>query len=187
MTKTELRRWVRQQKQLYTREQLQAMSERICQQLLSHSRVAAAHTIMLYHSLPDEVNTHALIMQLLCQGKTVLLPRVVSDTDMVLHRYTAGTALAASADYGILEPNGEEYTPQMLLDAMGEDHAGAVAIVPGMAFDAKGHRLGRGKGYYDRFLSRVPSIYKIGLCYPFQMADAVEHDDYDISMDEIVC
>ena len=55
-----------------------------------------------------------------------------------------------------------------------------------MAFDRQGHRLGRGKGYYDRFLSRVPNIYKIGVCFPFQLVDSVPFEDTDILMDEVV-
>ena len=55
-----------------------------------------------------------------------------------------------------------------------------------MAFDREGHRLGRGKGYYDRFLSRVPNIYKIGLCFSWQLVDSVPTDEHDIRMDETV-
>ena len=55
-----------------------------------------------------------------------------------------------------------------------------------MAFDRAKHRLGRGKGYYDRFLSNVPNIYKIGVCFDFQKVDNVPSDDFDIPMDEVL-
>ena len=135
-----------------------------------------SHTILLYSALPDEVPTQALMDELAGQGKTVLLPRVISDTDMELRRYTGRQDLQPCA-YGILEPVGELFTDYEKID---------VAIVPGMAFDAEGHRLGRGKGYYDRFLSRVPYIYKIGLCFAWQMVEHVPYDEHDILMDEVI-
>ena len=121
-------------------------------------------------------STLPCLTKLAGQGKTVLLPRVISDTDMELRRYTGRQDLQPGA-YGILEPVGELFTDYEKID---------VAIVPGMAFDAEGHRLGRGKGYYDRFLSRVPYIYKIGLCFAWQMVEQIPCDEHDILMDEVI-
>ena len=132
--------------------------------------------ILLYSALPDEVPTQALMDELVEQGKTVLLPRVISETEMELRRYTGPQDLQEGA-YGIMEPTGELFTDYKTI---------GVAIIPGMAFDTEGHRLGRGKGYYDRFLSRVPYIYKIGLCFSWQIVDSVPCDDYDIKMDEVI-
>lgn len=131
---------------------------------------------MLYSALPDEVPTQSLIDGLVAQGKTVLLPRVVSDTDMELRHYTGPHDLQTGA-FGILEPTGQLFTDYATID---------VAIIPGMAFDAAGHRLGRGKGYYDRFLSRIPHAYKIGLCFSWQMVDSVPSDQHDVVMDAVV-
>ena len=61
-----------------------------------------------------------------------------------------------------------------------------VILVPGMAFDAKGHRLGRGRGYYDRFLAAHSHIYKIGVCFDFQKVDEVSTDAFDIPVDEVI-
>ena len=145
--------------------------------LSRHPRLADAHTVLLYSALPDEVQTLPLLNRLSAEGKTVLLPRVVSDTDMELRRYTGPNDLEPGA-FGIMEPTGELFTDYDLID---------VAIVPGMAFDREGHRLGRGKGYYDRFLARLPHIYKIGVCFPFQLVDQVPTDAHDILMDEVIC
>jgi 5-formyltetrahydrofolate cyclo-ligase len=131
---------------------------------------------MLYSALPDEVPTQSLIDGLVAQGKTVLLPRVVSDTDMELRHYTGPHDLQTGA-FGILEPTGQLFTDYATID---------VAIIPGMAFDAAGHRLGRGKGYYDRFLSRIPHAYKIGLCFSWQMVDSVPSNQHDVVMDAVV-
>ena len=145
--------------------------------LSRHPRLAEARIVLLYSALPDEVPTLPLLNRLTTEGKTVLLPRVVSDTDMELRRYTGPNDLEPGA-FGIMEPTGELFTDHDLID---------VAVVPGMAFDREGHRLGRGKGYYDRFLAQLPHIYKIGICFPFQLVDKVPADAHDMLMDEVVC
>ena len=58
--------------------------------------------------------------------------------------------------------------------------------MPGVAFDHDGNRMGRGKGYYDRFLPLIPSTYKIGICFPFQMITSIPAEEHDIRMDEII-
>ncbi len=136
-----------------------------------------ARTLLLYNALPDEVQTQPLLDSLVAEGKTVLLPRVVSAIDMVVCRYTGRNDLAAGP-YGILEPTGSIFTDYQQIE---------VAVIPGVAFDVEGHRLGRGRGYYDRFLSLLsPKVYKIGLCFPWQLVNAVPTDDNDIPMDLVI-
>ena len=147
-----------------------------CGVLLQHPRIATSHIVLAYSALPDEVTTQVLIDELAEQGKTILLPRIVNDTDMKLCRYTGLQDLQVGA-YGILEPREELFTDYDTID---------VAIIPGMAFDTDGHRLGRGKGYYDRLLTRIPYLYKIGLCFSWQMIDHVPIDEHDIVMDEVI-
>ena len=171
MNKQELRQYIRAQKKLHVTGELSP-----CEVLPQHPRIIDSRTILAYSALPDEVPTQALLDLLVKQGKTVILPRVISDTDMELRCYTGRHDLQLGA-YGILEPTGELFTVYDTID---------VAIVPGMAFDAEGYRLGRGKGYYDRFLARVPYLYKIGLCFSWQMVDKVPHDKHDIVMDEVI-
>ena len=180
MDKKELRRYIREQKRHFTPQQLGEMSLGIMSSLLAHPRVQKADAILMYHSLPDEVDTHSALDQLLAMGKKVLLPKVISDTEMTIHRYTGPDSLQPSEPYGILEPITPEFSilnSQLLI----------IAVVPGMAFDKQGHRLGRGKGYYDRFLSRIPIIYKIGVCFPFQLIDNVPSEPNDILVDEVLC
>lgn len=153
-----------------------AEASSIIDQLRHHPRVMMAHTLLVYNSLPDEVPTQELLDELVGEGKTVLLPRVVNDTEMEVRRYTGKEDLQKGA-FGIMEPTGTLFTDYERID---------VAIVPGVAFDPKGHRLGRGKGYYDRFLSKVPFIYKIGVCFPSRLMDEIPADEYDILMDEVI-
>ena len=178
MDKKELRRYIREQKRHFTPQQLGEMSLSIMSSLLSHSRIQAADTILMYHSLPDEVDTHSALDKLLAMGKKVLLPKVVSDTEMTIHEYTGKDSLQPSEPYGILEPT----TPELSII----NCQLSIVLVPGMAFDRQGHRLGRGKGYYDRFLSRIPNIYKIGVCFPFQMLESIPSESTDVVMDEVI-
>ena len=178
MDKKELRRYIREQKRHFTPQQLGEMSLSIMSSVLTHPRILEADTILMYHSLPDEVNTHSALDQLLAMGKKVFLPKVVSDTEMTIHEYTGQNSLKPSEPYGILEPT----TPELSII----NCQLSIAIVPGMAFDKQGHRLGRGKGYYDRFLSRIPNIYKIGVCFPFQMLESIPSESTDVVMDEVI-
>jgi len=173
MTKQELRQEIRRQKQLHIGDDSVAIIER----LKKHPRLACAQTILLYSALPDEVQTQSLIDELVRQGKNVLLPKVVNETGMELRRYTSANDFFKGT-FNIMEPSGECFTDYATID---------VAIIPGMAFDSEGHRLGRGKGYYDRFLTLLtPKTYKIGLCFPWQQVDKVPTDKNDISMDDVI-
>ena len=179
MDKKELRRYIREQKRHFTPQQLGEMSLGIMSLLLSNSHIQKADAVLMYHSLPDEVDTHSALGQLLAMGKKVLLPKVVSETEMTIHEYTGQDSLQPSEPYGILEPT----TPEL---SIVNCQLSIVIVVPGMAFDRQGHRLGRGKGYYDRFLSRIPNIYKIGVCFSFQLIDNVPSEPTDILVDEVL-
>jgi 5-formyltetrahydrofolate cyclo-ligase len=172
ITKQELRQAIRRQKQLLSDDDASV----ILAQLRQHPRLANANILLLYNALPDEVPTQELLDELIAQGKTVLLPRVINDTEMELRQYT-GTQDLQAGFFGIMEPTGTLFTDYEKID---------VAVVPGMAFDKKGHRLGRGKGYYDRFLAKTPHTYKIGICYSSRLFDHIPTDEHDILMDEVI-
>lgn len=140
------------------------------------AQLQRARVIMVYCALPDEVSMEALVDRWVAEGKTIVLPRVVSNTEMEVRKYGGRHDLAVGA-FGILEPTGQTFTPLDDIDAV---------VVPGMAFDREGHRLGRGKGYYDRFLARVPHTYKIGVCFRHRLLDTVPCDEHDIRMDLVV-
>ena len=171
-TKQEIRKMIRLRKQQHTADE----SSVIIARLKANPRFSQAQTLLLYSALPDEVQTQSLLDELTEAGKTVLLPKVVNSEDMELRRYTGKADLQPGA-YDIMEPVGALFTDYASID---------VAVVPGMAFDAQGHRLGRGKGYYDRFLAKVPDVYKIGLCFSWQIVDEVPSEANDIMMDEII-
>lgn len=149
-------------------------SAEILAALEAHPAFRAATTVLLYHSLKDEVDTHEFIRKW-SREKRILLPVVVGD-DLELRLYTRPEDLKPGA-YGIEEPTGELFTDYADIDFI---------AVPGVAFDRNGNRLGRGKGYYDRLLPRIPSAYKAGICFPFQLVEEVPAEPFDIRMDEII-
>lgn len=174
--KKTLREDIRRRKALYTPEQLRELSRSITSRLMSHPRIQAARTVMLYYSLPDEVFTHDLADALVAAGKTVLLPKVVSRDKMEARQYHGRQGLRPGV-YHLLEPDGCPYPHVADTE---------VVVVPGVSFDNDGHRLGHGRGYYDRFLASMPNAYKIGVCFDFQITSQVPVDDNDMTMDEII-
>ena len=149
-------------------------SAKVLAALEAHPAFRAANTILLYYSLKDEVDTHSFIRKW-SNKKRIVLPVVVGD-DLELRIYS-GPEDMATGSYGIEEPTGELFTDYAAIDFI---------AVPGVAFDSKGNRLGRGKGYYDRLLPRIPSAFKAGICFPFQLVEEVPAESFDIRMDIII-
>lgn len=149
-------------------------SAKILAALEAHPAFRAAETVLLYHSLNDEVDTHDFIRKW-SKKKQILLPVVVGN-ELELRLYTGPEDMQIGS-YGIEEPMGETYTDYESIDFI---------VVPGVAFDRKGNRLGRGKGYYDRLLPHIPSAYKAGICFPFQLVEEVPAEPHDIRMDIII-
>lgn len=176
MDKQSLRKEIKNKKRQFTSQELCELSFPVVMRLLSHPRIKTANTVMLYYSLPDEVDTHTLVDSLLMSGKHILLPRVTGEGTMELRRYTGPSDLAQGA-YNIMEPTGEVFDNYTNID---------LAVIPGVAFDKDGNRIGRGKGYYDRLLPKLANTYKIGICLPFQLVEKIPTDEHDVRMDEVL-
>lgn len=174
--KDELRQRMREAKRRYTADERAAFSVAVWQRLEAHPRFRAARTVLLYHALPDEVQTRPFLQRWHAE-KRLLLPVVAGD-DLEIRPYEGEEHLHTGA-YGIREPEGRPVTDFFAID---------LAVVPGMAFDRAGHRLGRGKGYYDRLLARLRrhGIYIIGICFDFQKVEAVPCEPHDVGMDEVL-
>ena len=174
MLKKELRQHIREIKRQFSQQQLEELSFPIISRL--KSRLASTKTILAYYSLPDEVDTRQLLDDLVAEGKTVLLPKVIDDENMEIRRYTGRQDLEEGILH-LMEPIGEPFTAYEDID---------IVVVPGLAFDAAGHRLGRGRGYYDRFLHRKSHPYCVGVCFDFQKVAEVPVEEYDIPVDEVI-
>lgn len=130
-----------------------------------------AKNVLFYHSLPDELQTVKYLK--LVADKNLFLPRVNGDI-LEIVKYD-GDSLEIGY-YDILEPTSHQIVPPESMDLI---------IVPGIAFDKCGNRLGRGKGFYDRLLVNTNAV-KIGVGYDFQLLSSIPHDYHDIKMDIII-
>ena len=175
--KSPLRQYIRAQKKQYSADQLAAMSTEITNRVLALASWQEAGTLLLYYPLADEVDVRPLIKDAYDSGKKVLLP-VVKGDELELRRYGGEASLAQGA-FGIMEPTGPLFPPENYGEIQ-------LAIIPGMAFDAAGHRLGRGKGYYDRLLPKLTNARLQGICFPFQLLDEVPAEVHDIPVHEVV-
>jgi len=166
---------------------VQENSSKIIQKLLSLDQLREARVIAAYLPINNEVGTKAIINRLSSRKIKILLPCYLKDQ----HRYVFGEFLGwqdlEEGPYGILQPS-----PPVRLRSPKDDEGSVidsskveVAIIPGVAFDRRGVRLGYGKGVYDRLLSKSNAL-KIGLAYDFQVVDEIEKEEHDLLMDLIV-
>lgn len=167
-----LRKTIAERKKEYSKEQLKEYSLLLLERLEKHPLFVKAHTILLYYSLPDEVQTQEFIEKW-AHDKRIILP-VVKGNNLELRHYN-GKQNLQKGSYGIEEPQGVPFTEYNKID---------LAIIPGVAFDAQGNRLGRGKGYYDRLLNQLKT-YKIGICFHFQLCKLIPTETFDRPMDEV--
>lgn len=152
-------------------------SSHVCEQLKQLIEQRAPRCVALFAPLPDEVDITPLVTDAKCR---VVLPRVGDMADgtpeMEFFDYDSQTLTAGA--YGILEPQGDVACRAEEIDLM---------VVPGVAFAEDGRRLGRGKGYYDRYLSRVGfRAYTVGVCYGCQLRDDIPAEPHDKKVDMVV-
>lgn len=132
-------------------------------------------TVFCYVSVGSEVETHSFIKEILSE-KRVVVPRCTdSHGNMIAVEIKSFNELKEGF-FGILEPVSAVEFPKERID---------FAIVPGIAFDKNGYRLGYGKGYYDRFLYGI-SPFKLGVCKKELLAESLPHDEYDVKMDMVI-
>ncbi len=154
-------------------------SDALTSKLLADPVIAKAHKILAFWPLNDEINVVPSIDALQKRGQQVYLPVVVKN-DLIFRLFTGHECLAAQPPFGILEPQETE-------ELATSDGSNIVALVPGFAFCAASKaRMGRGKGFYDRFLPSVPKCYKIGVCYSYQLVENIVMGPDDIYMDNII-
>lgn len=172
-TKDVIRQQIAALKKQYTTQELISKSEEVFSILEITGTFQEAKNIFIYNSLNDEVSTKNFIEKWK-KNKNFYYP-VVEGDNLVFRLCNNGEQYSVSR-LGISEPEGENFTNYKKVDLI---------IVPGMAFDTKLNRLGRGKGYYDRFLPNLKAT-KIGVCFDFQLLDSVPYEDNDIKMDMLV-
>ena len=149
-----------------------AESEILRRAVLAEPHFAKARTVALFSSLPDEADTSEIIRRALLT-KQVALP--VVEGERMYFRFLTSDAATRLGAFGIREACGEICRPEQI----------DFILVPGVAFDMQGNRMGRGRGYYDRYLARC-GAFKAGICFSYQMLESVPHDESDIKMDTVL-
>lgn len=180
-SKEEIRRRILGVRGALPEEELAAKSDAILQRVLKTPEYEEADNILLYADYCREVRTRGLFEDAVRHRKRVYFPRADSLTNrMEFYQVTALGQMRAGYK-GIPEP-GELPASRYRLNK-NED---TLMIVPGVAFDISGYRLGYGKGFYDRFLADRRQISTMALAYACQLVDELPHDTHDIKMDKIV-
>lgn len=131
--------------------------------------------ILAYWSMPEEFHTQGLVRALSLDYEVVL--PVVRGAELELHRYTGDADMQAVPPYGILEPQAREVVAPDTV---------ALAIIPGLAFDLSGGRMGHGKGYYDRLLPRMANARLVGLAFACQVVPTVPREAHDVQLDALL-
>lgn len=172
MTKDEIRKKIKDERDQLSHEEWMKLSQKVCSKLLDHPWLGQAQRIALYSAKISELSLSFAQSELFHSGKELAFPRVTED-GLKFYQVDEETSFEKSK-FGILEPVSDK-----ILEGI------QVYIVPAVAFDRQGHRLGYGKGYYDRALEKTYAK-KIGVAFDFQIFEALPYEKHDIRMNTIL-
>jgi len=175
MDKQALRKEIREKKRAMTEQQIVDASERLGELFLASDAYKQAKTIYGYLPYNQEVRTVPMLQQALRDGKKVAVPKCYGDEMRFI--YLDDLSKVEKGYCGIPEPIDDE--------PIAEDKT-ALVLMPGLAFDPQGHRMGYGGGFYDKFLEQEPNHPTIALCYDFQMLEHLETEAHDIPVDTVL-
>ena len=178
--KVVLREIYRERRTALSAEQVAAGSRAVLQRVLELEEYVRARLVHTYVSSKDnEVDSCELIRLSAAGGKGVVIPVVHKGSRLLRHARIAGLEQLELSSWGLYRP------PADHRDWIEDLEEIDLVIVPGIAFDAQGRRVGFGGGFYDRFLSRVQAV-KIGLTYDCLLVDEVPVEPHDVAMDIVV-
>lgn len=172
MHKAEARAWIRQKKQAMTEEEIQSESSRLGVLLRENPLYRSARSVYGYLPCNQEVRLVPLLEQALRDGKRVAVPKV----------FGREMKFIWMEDLSRVKP-GFAKIPEPVDDGPEADDPTALVLMPGLAFDKFGSRVGYGGGFYDRFLQREPEHPTLALCYGFQLVDHLETEAFDRKVD----
>ncbi len=175
MNKQELRQAIRARKRAMTEEDILRRSEILAEKFARSNAYRAAKTIYGYLPYNQEVRTVPMLRRALEEGKRVAVPKVYGDDMKFI--YLDDLSQVAKGYAGIPEP---------VADGPVAQDETALVLMPGLAFDRAGHRIGYGGGFYDKFLAREPHHPTVALCYDFQVMDRLETEEFDIPVDLVI-
>lgn len=176
-TKKDIRDRIRKKRKSLLPEQRQAYGRQITEQVIRHPFFQREEEIYCYVSFGEEVPTFELIKSALKMGKKVAVPRVIVDNNMEFY-YIDSLKELKTGHFGILEP-------EAAAEKRAEGRQGLV-LLPGMAFDRNGNRIGYGKGFYDTYLSAHPQLGRIALAYSLQCVEWIPADVHDVRVEAVI-
>ena len=175
MDKPALRQYIRTLKQQMTEAEIDQKSQLLCSMLLDSDLYRNAKSIYGYMNYNQEVRTQDLLKQAMRDGKRVAIPKCYGKEMRFI--WIDDLSQTVKSSCGIPEP---------IHDTPVADDSTALVLLPGIAFDATGHRIGYGGGYYDKFLAVEPNHPSVALCYDFQLLKQLPTDEYDIPADLVL-
>ncbi len=175
--KAELRDHARSTRKAIPAEERAPLANAAALRALSLPELRAPGRVLGFMAAAEELDPAPLLDALRALGADIVLPRIIGPAELALHSYANGDALE-TGPFGIRQPG--ETAPLVESGSVG------VVLVPGVAFDHRGRRLGFGGGYYDRLLSRMPHAYTIALAFDGQILDGVPVDDHDMPVHVVV-
>jgi 5-formyltetrahydrofolate cyclo-ligase len=175
MDKTALRKAIRDQKRAMTPEQIEKSSALLAEKFFATDFYQAARTLYGYLPYNQEVRTIPILEQALRDGKQVAVPKVYGDEMRFIY----------ITDLSRVE-KGYASIPEPIDDGPVADDPTALVLMPGLAFDPEGHRMGYGGGFYDKFLAAQPTHPTVALCYEFQMLPQLPCESHDIPVDLVL-
>lgn len=175
MNKQELRRAIRERKRAMTEEEIVERSNALAEKFYNSPAYQAASTIYGYLPYNQEVRTVPMLQRALDEGKRVAVPKVYGEEMRFI--YLEDLTQVSKGYAGIPEP---------IADAPVAEDKRALVLMPGLAFDPQGHRIGYGGGFYDRFLAQEPDHPTLALCYEFQMQAHLDTEEFDIPVDTVL-
>lgn len=172
MDKQSVRSKIRATKALLTAREKREAAESVWAALEQTAAFMMSDHILMYHSLADELDTRGLLSKW-CHSKKFYLPRVNGVNLDILPFEPESLEEGA---YHIMEPVGADVTPLSDIEMI---------IVPAVAYDVRGNRVGRGKGFYDRLLADARAL-KVGVGYDFQVVDEIDSEPHDVGVDVVI-
>jgi len=163
-----------QKRRIMTPDQVKEASRQIVARIAEMQHFKDAKTVMIYYPVHNEVDLRSLVQQY-ANEKTFLFPAIAHHTHKMEARVFEPHTPFLKGRYGIPEPNTLPY--QGSID---------MVIAPGVSFDVRHWRMGRGGGFYDRFLRRYANAFRVGVCYDFQLHKKVPHWLNDKRMNRVV-
>ena len=163
-------------------EEIENTSKLLCEKIINHAKYNEANIILAYMAQDGEIDLNILMGDAIKNNKKVYIPKVLGKHNMEFFRYTNKDDLEIS-NFGILEPKEKEPLQISETDQI-------LVIVPGVAFDKLGNRIGYGGGFYDSYLAKLQdsesSIYTLAPCYNFQLINSIKSEDLDIPVMEVI-